>query len=106
MEQIRLVNVSDKNNNKVYTMTKISNDTFKVEYGRVGAKPQIETYPIYRWNSKYNEKIKKGYIDITNNYSNSSGQFSFNDDNVKEFFSVFSTYVKNPACKLSASGVL
>ncbi len=95
MEQIRLVNVSDKNNNKVYTMTKISNDTFKVEYGRVGAKLQIETYTIHRWNSKYNEKIKKGYIDITNNYSNSAGQFSFNDDNVKEFFNVFSTYVKN-----------
>jgi poly [ADP-ribose] polymerase len=95
MEQIRLVNVSDKNNNKYYTLTKVNNDTFKVEYGRVGAKPQIEIYPIYRWNSKYNEKIKKGYIDITNNYSNSSGQFSFNDDNVKEFFNVFSTYVKN-----------
>lgn len=95
MEQIRLVNVSDKNNNKYYTLTKVNNDTFKVEYGRVGAKPQIENYPIHRWNSKYNEKIKKGYIDITNNYSNSSGQFSFNDDNVKEFFNVFSTYVKN-----------
>lgn len=95
MEQVRLVNVSNKNNNKYYTLTKIDNDTFKVEYGRVGAKPQIENYPISKWHTKYNEKIRKGYIDITNNYSDNNGQFSFTDDNVKEFFDVFSTYVKN-----------
>ena len=56
------------NNNKFYEMTNNGNGTFTVKYGREGAaKPATETYPISKWDSKYNEKIssKKGYTDIT-----------------------------------------
>lgn len=52
------------NNNKFYRMIS-KGDHFAVEYGRVGAGSQHTTYPISQWNKKYNEKIKKGYVDRT-----------------------------------------
>lgn len=55
----------DANNNKYYQMKDNGNDTFTVEYGREGAKPQTRTYNLSNWDKKYDEKIKKGYKDIT-----------------------------------------
>ena len=40
-------------------------DTFEAEYGRVGASCQHASYSMSQWNKKYNEKIKKGYVDQT-----------------------------------------
>ncbi len=58
-----LVMVTANNNNKYYKMIPESNDTFTVEFGRIGANPQRSSYSMSQWNKKYNEKIKKGYID-------------------------------------------
>ena len=57
-----LVMVTSNNNNKYYRMIP-HGDTFDVEYGRVGANPQRASYPISQWDKKYNEKVKKGYVD-------------------------------------------
>ena len=59
-----LVMVTDRNNNKYYKMTP-QGDNFRVEFGRVGGSSQIASYPISQWSKKYNEKIKKGYVDRT-----------------------------------------
>lgn len=57
---------ADANNNKYYEMTGDStNDTFTVKFGRVGVTPQTFTYPMRLWNGKLQEKVKKGYKDVT-----------------------------------------
>ena len=60
-----LVMVTSFNNNKFYDMTENADGTFTVVYGRVDASSQVKTYPIHQWDKKYNEKIKKGYKDMT-----------------------------------------
>ena len=50
------------NNNKYYKQIP-HGDSWTAEYGRVGSSPQRREYPMSQWNSKYNEKIRKGYID-------------------------------------------
>lgn len=63
---VYLVMVTDVNNNKYYKMLANSDgQSFTVEYGRVGASCQTRTYPISQWDKKYNEKIRKGYVDQT-----------------------------------------
>lgn len=62
---VELIKVEpNANNNKFYRMVP-SDDTFTVTFGRVGASGQQATYPMRAWNSKYNEKIRKGYVDVT-----------------------------------------
>lgn len=58
-----LVMVTANNNNKFYKMFPSDNGTFTVEFGRVGAKAQTTSYSMNDWDKKYNEKIKKGYVD-------------------------------------------
>lgn len=53
------------NNNKYYNMTP-HGDTWTAEYGRVGSSSQKREYSIREWDKKYNEKIRKGYVDQTN----------------------------------------
>jgi len=56
---------SDDNHNKYYRMLPNGND-FKVEFGRIGVGGfQTSSYPMSQWTKKYNEKIKKGYVDQT-----------------------------------------
>lgn len=54
------------NNNKFYRMIP-NGSTFDVQWGRVGyeASAQTDTYDIYMWNKKLQEKLKKGYVDQT-----------------------------------------
>lgn len=52
------------NNNKFYRMT-LKGDALVCEYGRVGAKGTMKTYPASKWNSLYRRKIGKGYQDMT-----------------------------------------
>ena len=59
-----LVMVTSDNHNKYYKMSP-KGDHFDVEYGRVGAGCQYTSYSISLWNKKYNEKIRKGYVDRT-----------------------------------------
>lgn len=63
-----LVCVTSNNNNKFYRMLPDSDSQgFTVEYGRIGA-PSFRTdhYPIDMYWRKYDEKLKKGYVDQTN----------------------------------------
>jgi len=53
---------ADKNNNKYYKQIPNGN-TWMAEYGRVGSSPQTAAYPMSKWESKYKEKIRKGYVD-------------------------------------------
>lgn len=55
---------SDANNNKYYDMIP-EGDMWVAKYGRIGSNAQTRTYPISQWQSKYNEKVKKGYVDQT-----------------------------------------
>ncbi|MCD8109505.1 MAG: hypothetical protein LUE14_05330 [Clostridiales bacterium] len=59
---------NDGNHNKYYRMVQENDATFRAEYGRVGAKPMLRPYPMSLWDKKYNEKIRKGYVDKTNLY--------------------------------------
>jgi poly [ADP-ribose] polymerase len=65
-EKLRFIKVEPgENNNKYYNMVKNKDGTFTSENGRIGAvKPQFTTYPMSRWEEKYKEKIKKGYMDV------------------------------------------
>lgn len=63
-----LVCVTSDNRNKFYRIIPNSNEQgFTVEYGRIGA-PSFRTdhYPIEMYWRKYDEKLKKGYVDQTN----------------------------------------
>lgn len=82
---IELVLVSE-NNNKWYRMTDTDDGYFKVEYGRVGGSTATEVYPIHKWNSKYKEKLKKGYKDISAlKIESKSGEYSFKGKGVDHF---------------------
>lgn len=63
---VRLIMITTANNNKYYNMFDNGDGTFTVKYGRVGASEQTRSYSISQWNKKYNEKINKGYQDVTN----------------------------------------
>ena len=53
-----------QNNNKYYRMIP-KGDRWIAEYGRVGAGCQTRSYGMYEWDKKYNEKLRKGYVDRT-----------------------------------------
>lgn len=53
------------NHNKFYRMIDNGDDTFTAEYGRVGAHGQLKQYPMSRWDTVYDQKIRKGYVDQT-----------------------------------------
>lgn len=57
-----LVMVTANNNNKYYKQIP-HGDTWTAEYGRVGAAPQKAEYPMSCYETKYREKIRKGYVD-------------------------------------------
>lgn len=58
---------AEANNNKWYEMHVVKSDTehFIAKWGRVGNEGLQKTYPIYDFEKKYNEKIRKGYEDVT-----------------------------------------
>ena len=66
-KEVMLTMVSENNNNKFYRMIPSADgNSFVAEYGRIGcANPQRRTYPIWQYNEKYDEKINKGYRDVT-----------------------------------------
>lgn len=61
----KLIMVTAGNNNKYYEMTWNGGSSFSVKYGRVESTAQTVSYPYSMWNTKYNEKINKGYKDVT-----------------------------------------
>ena len=66
-DEVMLTMVSENNSNKFYRMIPSADgNTFTAEYGRIGcSNPQRRTYPICQYGPKYNEKINKGYRDVT-----------------------------------------
>lgn len=50
------------NNNKYYKQIP-HGDSWTAEYGRVGSSPQRREYSMSQWETKYREKIRKGYVD-------------------------------------------
>lgn len=77
-------------------MTDLDNGTFQVVYGRVGGSEATEVYPIHKWFSKYKEKLKKGYKDVSNlKIESKSGEYTFNGKGVEHFFNTFSRYTKD-----------
>ena len=65
MQKRHLRMVTDANNNKDYLMEDNQDGTFTVQWGRYGASMQSTTYPIALWDKKLNEKVNKGYRDIS-----------------------------------------
>ncbi len=61
-----------ENHNKFYQMNVLNEDFFEVVYGRVGAKGMRRKYSMNLFESKYKEKIKKGYQDVTTLHGTSS----------------------------------
>ena len=59
-----LIFVSADNHNKYYNLFP-DGSQFKVQYGRVDATKTEKYYPISKWTSQINSKLKKGYIDVT-----------------------------------------
>ena len=56
---------TSENNNKYYNCFPNGDDTFTVKYGRVGGHETVISYPMSKWSSQINSKIKKGYKDIS-----------------------------------------
>ena len=83
---IKLICVTENNNNKFYYMENLNNGNFRVTYGRVGSAETVLTYPISLWDKKYNEKIRKGYIDVSEKISGIKkiGDLNIKDPDVKD----------------------
>jgi poly [ADP-ribose] polymerase 2/3/4 len=63
---IHLRMVTGQNNNKDYIMTDNDDGTFTAEWGRYGVgRMQHKSYPLAQWDGKMNEKLRKGYRDVT-----------------------------------------
>lgn len=83
------------NHNKYYTMVD-NGSTISVEYGRVGSTCQKATYSSSDWNKKYNEKIKKGYQDVTHLFSESVSSSTVS------FLNISDRYISELIAKLEA----
>ncbi len=62
---IKLIMVSELNNNKFYDLYDHGDGTMHVEYGRVQKTSVSKSYSISEWDSIYRSKTKKGYQDVT-----------------------------------------
>jgi poly [ADP-ribose] polymerase 2/3/4 len=79
----KLIMVTADNHNKFYDMQQNCDATFTVTYGRVGNAGVVQTYPLTQWDTKYKEKLRKGYKDQTNLFA-SSAEKDLDVGNVKD----------------------
>lgn len=63
IKPVYLTMVTDANNNKYYNLFPNGDGTFTVKYGRIGGHESTTSYPMSKWNSQINSKLKKGYKD-------------------------------------------
>jgi predicted DNA-binding WGR domain protein len=64
LKPVFLIN-TEGNHYKFYDMHDLGTGRFKVEYGRID-KTRVEyEYPISKWSTKYFEKVRKGYVDVS-----------------------------------------
>ena len=89
MNKVKLICVTPNNNNKFYYMEDLNNGTFLAEYGRVGSASSKVTYSIRDWDKKYNEKLKKGYVDVSESLRQDiqKGELKIDDEYVKDLIS-------------------
>ena len=66
MAQIIRLECTTGGHNKFYEMTENGDGTFTARYGAIGTSGATKTYPMSKWPSIYNEKIRKGYIHLPN----------------------------------------
>lgn len=76
---VKLVMVTESNNNKYYDMEDNEDGTFTVTYGRIGNAGTRRDYPISLWDRKRREKINKGYKDTTYLFAEKSESAEFAD---------------------------
>jgi poly [ADP-ribose] polymerase len=65
----KLVMVTEANNNKYYEMIYEGGSDFTINYGRIESTKTTLKKPYRQWDSIYNEKVKKGYKDMTHTVS-------------------------------------
>jgi len=65
----KLVMVTGANNNKYYEMIYEGGPSFTINYGRIESTKTTLSKPYSQWKSIYNEKVKKGYKDVTHTVS-------------------------------------
>lgn len=88
------------NSNKFYDMYELSNNTFRAEYGRVDKTKTTINKPMCKWNITFNSKIKKGYSDVTDLFSNTNEKkqqkdiFKIDNDSVKSLMTSLDSYSK------------
>jgi poly [ADP-ribose] polymerase 2/3/4 len=100
---VKLIMVTEANNNKYYNMFEQADGTFKVEYGRVDSTTQHASYSMRDWDKKYREKTNKGYEDITHLYeevdttsaATVDETFISNDKFVKQLIEDLQRYANN-----------
>ena len=63
VKPVYLVMITENNNNKYYNCQPNGDGTFTVKYGRVGGHESTAVYPMSKWTSQINSKLKKGYVD-------------------------------------------
>lgn len=85
---LRCVDVNE-NHYKFYKMIPIDSNTFRVEFGREGAKPQVKEYPMSKWNSLYASKVKKGYVDKSEHFALEKEQGSVDVTRAKDSDSIY-----------------
>lgn len=65
----KLIMVTGANNNKYYEMIYEGGPSFTINYGRIESTKTTLSKPYSQWKSIYNEKVKKGYKDVTHTVS-------------------------------------
>jgi hypothetical protein len=66
MKYEKLICISpEKNSNKTYEMQELGDGTFSATFSRVNVTPQVANYSMSKWNAKLQEKLKKGYVRVT-----------------------------------------
>lgn len=98
LAKVKLIMVTENNNNKFYDMTENGDGTFTVVYGRIGSKSTTVTYPSSEWRTKYNEKIRKGYVDNTHLFAihtPDTDASTIDDVSVRNLMENFLRYAKN-----------
>lgn len=96
--KVKLIMVTENNNNKFYDMQENGDGTFTVVYGRIGSKSTTATYQMSEWRTKYNEKIRKGYVDNTHLFAihtPDTDASTIVDASVRKLMESFFRYAKN-----------
>lgn len=92
MKQVKLIMVTNENNNKYYNMIPKDNNTFIVEYGRVNCSSTVKEYSMNDFEKLYRSKIKKGYKDVTELFKEEV--VSNNIEKTSDFYNIISRLQK------------